>query len=147
MYEITDKELIIFDMEGTLTHDGVKLPWTEKMLEVIAETEVKCAVISDLPTEKVKTLLAEAEINADIFSSIISTAHYGEGFEASAKEAGTTAEKTVVCTASAVGVKIAKRCGMQVVAARTHFTKEFYTKAGADAVYEDLGEIVEFLGL
>lgn len=147
MYEKTDKELIIFDMEGTLTHDGALLPWTERLLEVLAKTDVKYAVISDLPTEKIKTMLTDAGLDDSTFASIISTAHYAEGFEAAVKENAASADKTVVCTASAVGVKIAKRCGMTAVAVKTHFAEDFYCKAGADLVCTDLSKLIEFLGI
>lgn len=147
MYEKLDKELIIFDMEGTLTHDGELLPWTERLTEVLGKTEVKLAVISDLPTDKIKKLLTDAGLDADMFNSVISSAHYKEGFETAVKEADTTSDKTVVCTASAVGVKIAKRCGMTSAAVKTHFAEDFYRKAGADMVCADLNELTDFLGI
>lgn len=146
MYEKCDKKLIIFDMEGTLVHEHAPLAWTERLLEVLKRTELKLAFMTDLDEEKGKAILAEAGIDADLFDLFISTAHYDEAFRSAAEKFDAGMNEIVFCTGSAVGIKIASRCGVLPVAVKTHFKEEFYIKAGAVHVCEDLMELTELLG-
>lgn len=136
-------KLVIFDMEGTVTHEDSALPWTEKMLSDISYT--KKALVSDLPIPKVKEKLIGAGIDPDAFDDIMSSLHYSEAFEGAASKSGVKHEETVVCTSSIVAVKLANRLGMKCVAVQTHFKEEMYKKAGADLVVKELSSLSDIL--
>ncbi|MBQ4353720.1 MAG: DUF550 domain-containing protein [Clostridia bacterium] len=146
MYEKCDKKIILFDMEGTIVHEHEALPWTERLLEVLKRTELKLAVMTDLDEAKGKAILTEAGMDADAFDLFISAAHYDEAFRRAAETYGSAMNEIVFCTGSAVGIKIASRCGVLPVAVRTHFKEEFYKKAGAEYVLSDLTELTDILG-
>lgn len=139
-------KLILFDMEGTLTHEDAALPGTARFLEFAATTDWKLALVSDLPKEKVKEKLTGAGLSPDAFGQILSTTHYAEAFTEAAAHAGVTPTETVVCSASMVGVKIAGRCGMTAVAVKARFSEEMYRKAGAEYVCTTLAELPGILG-
>ncbi len=145
MYENCMKKLIIFDMEGTVTHEDAALPWAARLLEILATTGVKLVLLSDLEDGKIREKLNAAGLSADTFDLIVTSQHYTEAFENTAAELGVKAGETVVCTSSVVGVKLAKRAGMTAVAVPTHFGEAMYQKAGADFVSRDLIHLPDFL--
>lgn len=146
MYEKCDKKVILFDMEGTLVHEHASLAWTERLIEVLKRTELKLVVVTDLEAEKGKAILAEAGIDAESFDMILTAVRYDDAVKTVCEKFGASAEEIVLCSGSAVAVKIASRCGVLPVAVRTHFAKDFYLKAGAKFVCEDLMELTDILG-
>ena len=145
MYENCMKKLIIFDMEGTVTHEDTALPWTARLLEILSKTGVKLALLSDLEDAKIREKLDAAGLSADTFDMIISSQHYPEAFAKAADTLGAQPAETVVCTSSVVGVKLAKRANMAAVAVPTHFGEAMYQKAGADFVCRDLLNLPDLL--
>ena len=139
------KKLIIFDMEGTVTHEDAALPWTARLLEILSKTGVKLALLSDLEDAKIREKLDAAGLSADTFDMIISSQHYPEAFAKAADTLGAQPAETVVCTSSVVGVKLAKRANMAAVAVPTHFGEAMYQKAGADFVCRDLLNLPDLL--
>ena len=145
MYENCMKKLIIFDMEGTVTHEDAALPWTERLLEILSKTGVKLALLSDLEESKIREKLNNAGLSADTFDLLLTSQHYTEAFEKAAQTLGAQPAETVVCTSSVVGIKLAKRSGMAAVAVPTHFGEAMYQKAGADFVTRDLLTLTDLL--
>lgn len=138
MYEKCMKKLIIFDMEGTVTHEDAALPWASRLLEILSTTGVKLALLSDLEDNKIREKLNGAGLSAETFDLIISSQHYPEAFAKASEVLEIKPGEAVVCTSSVVGVKLAKRAGMTAVAVPTHFGEAMYRKAGADFVTRDL---------
>ena len=147
MNQNCNKKLIIFDMEGTVVHEHEPLPWIKSLLELLKKNGLKLAVMTDLDEIKGKAILTEAGIDSELFDIFVSTTHYDEAFRSAAEKCGADLSEAVVCSGSAVGIKIASRCGAYPVAMRTYFAKEFYIKAGAKRVCDDLMELADFLGL
>lgn len=145
MHEKKTVKAILFDMEGTLTHEHQAMPWTKELLAALKNHPVKTAVLTDLTEEKGRELLAEAGIDGEAFDRLISTTHYDEAFEKTAEAFAVTTDEILFCTASAVGIKLASRKGMTSVAARARFSEEFYKKAGATCVLDTLANLPDLL--
>jgi len=145
MYENCMKKLIIFDMEGTITHEDAALPWAARLLEILSKTGVKMALLSDLEEAKIREKLDKAGLSADSFDLIVSSQHYPEAFAGAIENLGVKPAEAVVCTSSVVGVKLAKRANMAAAAVPTHFGEAMYQKAGADFVCRDLLNLPELL--
>lgn len=145
MYENCMKKLIIFDMEGTVTHEDAALPWAARLLEILSKTTVKLVLLSDLEETKIREKLDLAGLSADSFDLIVSSQHYPEAFGKAVDTLGVKPAEALVCTSSVVGVKLAKRAGMAAAAVPTHFGEAMYQKAGADFVTRDLLNLPELL--
>ena len=145
MYEKSNKKLIIFDMEGTLVHESEVLPSAARLIEVLTRTDLKLAVVSDFDEKKIKSILESGGIDSGAFSAVIQSLHYNEAFEKAMAETGVLPEETVVCSSSAVAVKLAKRLGITPAAVKRRFGDEVYKNAGAEYVFSDITELEKII--
>lgn len=137
--------LVIFDMQGTLTHEDKAIAGAAELAARLHGAGIKTAVVSDYPDEKIKKILDEEKIDSANFDALISSVHYAEAFGEAAEKCGAENYKTAVCSGSMVAVKVASKLGMKALAVKARFDDAMYKKAGADGIFSDIAALSDYL--
>lgn len=132
---------IVGEMIGL--YDGVA-----PLFAQLKEENVRFALVSAADRVKVEANLACAGIPLESFAAIVSGNDVKrkkpapDGFLAGAAAAGFEADKCIVIEDALSGIEAAHAAGMRCIAVTTSFPREVLLRGGADAVVDDVRDVL-----